>query len=309
MDIRKLEAFIAVAHELHFGRAARRLYVNQSSVSEAVRSVEKELGGALLERTSRRVSLTPLGENLLREIEPLVIALNATVQEAKRQARGERTELRVGYLGGGFYEFTAPVVAEFARARPDVELNLLELNYIDQIEATRSGVVDLALVRLPVGLPEIRRGAILFQDQRMLAVATGHRLAASDLVDPEELRYERMVRLPEGAGTPAWNAYHFPSTTPAGAPIEDGPSIRTVREGLSHVAAGRAVMTVTARAQDYFKHPGVAFVAIDLPPIQSALISRSDEHRQIVHEFELAARKVAARLGVLVAGDADFAPA
>lgn len=309
MDTRKLEAFIGVAHELHFGRAARKLYLNQSTVSEAVRSLERELGGALLERTSRRVALTPLGETLLREAEPIMIALNSTLEQVRRQARGERTELRVGYLGGGFYEFTAPLVAEFGRVRPEVSLQLVELTYIDQIEAVRSGAVDVALVRLPVGLPELRRGAILFQDQRMLAVPTGHRLSTADLVDPEELRHERMVRLPPGAGTPAWTAYHFPQTTPAGAPIEDGPVIHTVREGLSVVASGDAVMTITARAQDYFKHPGVTFVEIDLPPIQSALVSRVADHRQVIRDLELAARKAAARLGMLVVQESDFMPA
>lgn len=309
MDTRRLDAFVEVARELHFGRAARRLYMNQSTVSDAVRALEKELGGPLFERTSRRVALTPLGETLLREITPTLIALNATLDDVRRQARGERSELRVGYLGGGFYEFTAPLVAEFGRMRPEINLQLVELTYIDQIEAVRGGDVDISLVRLPVGLPELRRGAILFQDQRMLAVPTGHRLAGRELVDPEELRNERMVQLPEGAAPPAWLAYHFPKTTPSGARIEAGPVIHTVREGLAEVAAGRSVMTITARAQEYFKHPGVTFVEIDLPPIQSALVSRVSDHRQVIRDLETSARKAAARLGVLVAEEVGFLPA
>jgi LysR family transcriptional regulator, benzoate and cis,cis-muconate-responsive activator of ben and cat genes len=309
METRKLEIFVEVARELHFGRAAERLYMNQSTVSEAVRSLEKELGGALFERTSRRVMLTALGESLLREIEPTIIALNATLDAARKQARGERSELLVGYLGGGFYEFTAPLLAEFERLRSDVKMTLVELTYIDQIEAVRNGNVDVALVRLPVGLPELRRGAILFQDQRMLAIPSGHRLSDSALVDPEELRHERMVRLPPGIAPPAWLAYHFPPATPAGAPIAEGPTIHTVREGLSVVAAGQAVMTITARAQDYFRHPGVTFVEIDLPPIQSALVSRVSDHRQVIRDIEAAGRKVATRMGVLVSQPEQFVPA
>jgi LysR family transcriptional regulator, benzoate and cis,cis-muconate-responsive activator of ben and cat genes len=309
METRKLEIFVEVARELHFGRAAERLYMNQSTVSEAVRSLEKELGGALFERTSRRVTLTALGESLLREIEPTIIALNATLDAARKQARGERSELLVGYLGGGFYEFTAPLLAEFERLRSDVKMTLVELTYIDQIEAVRNGNVDVALVRLPVGLPELRRGAILFQDQRMLAIPSGHRLSDSALVDPEELRHERMVRLPPGIAPPAWLAYHFPPATPAGAPIAEGPTIHTVREGLSVVAAGQAVMTITARAQDYFRHPGVTFVEIDLPPIQSALVSRVSDHRQVIRDIEAAGRKVATRMGVLVSQPEQFVPA
>ncbi|MHA6668462.1 LysR family transcriptional regulator [Homoserinimonas sp. A447] len=309
METRKLEIFVEVARELHFGRAAERLYMNQSTVSEAVRSLEKELGNALFERTSRRVTLTPLGETLVREVEPTLIALNATLDAARKQARGERSELLIGYLGGGFYEFTAPLRAEFERLRPDVNMTLVELTYIDQIEAVRNGSVDIALVRLPVGLPELRRGAILFQDQRMLALPDGHRLSQSALVDPEELREERMVRLPPGVAPPAWLAYHFPPATPAGAPIAEGPTIHTVREGLAVVAAGQAVMTITARAQDYFRHPGVTFVEIDLPPIQSALVSRVSDHRQVIRDIEAAGRKVATRMGVLVSQPEHFVPA
>lgn len=309
METRKLECFVAVAHELHFGRAAERLYMTQSTVSESVRSLEKELGAPLFERTSRRVSLTPLGATLLRDIEPTLIALNATIDDIRRRAQGEKSELRVGYLGGGFYEFTSPMIAEFQRARPDVKLTLIETDYINQIESVRGGAVDVALVRLPVGLAELRRGAILFQDQRMLAVPTGHRLSNVSLVDPEELRSERMVRLPDGAAPPAWLAYHFPTVTPAGTPIPAGPVIRTVREGLSAVAAGEAVMTITARAQEYFRHPGVTFVEIDLPPIQSALVSRVSDHRTVIKDLENASRRVAARMGVLVTRDAEFVPA
>src|SRR4051812_27496993 len=112
METRKLECFVAVAHELHFGRAAERLFMTQSTVSDAVRSLEKEFGGALFERTSRRVALTPLGATLLRDIEPTLIALTATIEDIRRRAHGEQGELKVGYLGGGFYEFTSPMIAE-----------------------------------------------------------------------------------------------------------------------------------------------------------------------------------------------------
>ncbi|MGO4103840.1 LysR family transcriptional regulator [Leifsonia sp. YAF41] len=299
METRKLDCFIAVARDLHFGRAAERLYMNQSTLSESIRSLEREIGGTLFERTSRRVALTPLGDALLREMEPALIALNGSLQEAQRRARGDKFELTVGYLGGGFYELNGPMVSEFERFRPDVKMLFLELSYLDQIAAISDGTVDVALVRLPVGLPDLRRGAILFQDPRMLAVPAGHRLAQSGLVDPEELQYERMVRLPPGAATPAWSAYHFPLATPSGAPIPAGPIIRTVREGLAAVEAGQGVMTMTWRAQNYFRQPGVTFVELDLPPIQSALVTRAADHRPILTDLENAARKAAARMGTL----------
>jgi len=309
METRKLEAFIAVARELHFGRAAETLHRGQSSVSDDVRSLEREVGGALFVRTSRRVALTDLGRSLLADAEPAVAALAVAMQQARRIARGERNEIRVGYLGGGFYEFTGPVLAEFARARPDVELTFVETDYLSQIESVRSGAVDVALVRLPVGLPELRRGAILFRDQRMLAIPEGHRLCGRSLVDPEELQHEAMVHLPEGACPPAWEAYHFPTMTPQGRPIARGPIIRSVRDGLAAVAAGGAVMTISARAQRYFQHPGVVFADIDLPPVQSALVSRAFDQRSVIRDLDVACQAVMDRMAALVTRETTFVPA
>lgn len=300
MDTRKLQCFVEVARQLHFGRAAERLFMNQSSVSESIKSLEGEVGGRLFERTSRRVRLTPLGESFLKDLEPVLIALDAAVEEARRRARGDKIEFNVGYLGGGFYELSGQLTDEFERVRPDARVNFIELTYLNQISAITEGVVDAALTRLPVGLAELHRSSVLFQDSRMLAVPEHHRLAEVSLVDPEELHREPMVRLPEGASTPRWREYHFPTETPSGRPIPDGPIIRTVREGLAAVESGRAVMTITRRAQAYFRQPNVVFVELDLPPIQSALVSRVVDRRSILRDFEQAAIKVAARMGTLL---------
>ncbi|MFF0450749.1 LysR substrate-binding domain-containing protein [Streptomyces sp. NPDC004609] len=164
-------------------------------------------------------------------------------------------------------------------------------------------------MRLPVGLPDLLRGAVLFQDLRMLAVPDEHRLATAGLVDPEDLRHERMLRLPPGAASPAWCAYHLPRATPSGVPIPDGPVIHTIREGLAAVEAGRGVMTLTWRSQNYYRQPGVTFVELDLPPIQSALVVREADKRTVLREFERAARRAAARRGSLQPQGEDFVPA
>ncbi|WP_280371027.1 LysR family transcriptional regulator [Nocardia wallacei] len=82
MDLRELEAFLAVAEELHFGRAGVRLYVSQSRVSQLLRSPEHRIGGRLVERTSRRVSLTPLGRQLFPELRTAYDRLRATLDSA-----------------------------------------------------------------------------------------------------------------------------------------------------------------------------------------------------------------------------------
>ncbi|MBB4038820.1 DNA-binding transcriptional LysR family regulator [Microvirga flocculans] len=301
MDLRKLECFVAVARMLHFGRAADFIGVRQSVVSEAVKALEEALGGKLLERTSRRVSLTPLGEAFLKDIQPSVMALKTALSDARRRAQGRGMELAIGYLGGGFYELTSGIVAEFQRRRPDVRLRFVELNYLNQGSAVVHGMVDVAIVRLPLPNAGLSRGATLFRDARLLVVPEGHRLQGRALVDPEELRHECMVQLPPGYVSDGWTSYHFPTATPEGRRIAAGPEITTVREGLVAVATGDCVMTLSARAQNYFTHPGIAFVELDLPPIESALVWRIDDQRPVIQDLENAARAVAQRMGTMLA--------
>lgn len=300
MDLRKLECFIAVARMLHFGRAAEFIGVRQSVVSESVKALEDALGGKLLERTSRRVMLTPLGEAFLADIQPSVMTLKTAIGEARRRAQGRSMELTIGYLGGGFYELSSGVVAEFQRRRPDVRLRFLELNYLNQASSVVHGLVDAAIVRLPLPSTGLARGATLFRDARLLVVPENHRLIGHGLVDPEELQHECMVQLPAGYVSDAWTTYHFPTTTPLGRRIAAGPEITTIREGLVAVAAAEGVMTLSARARNYFTHPGIAFVELDLPPIESALAWRADDNRSVIQDLENAARTVAHRMGTMV---------
>jgi len=299
IDLRKLECFIAVARLLHFGRAAEMLGVRQSVVSESVKALEDAIGGKLLERTSRRVALTPIGEAFLADIEPSVMTLQTAVKDARRRAQGRPLELTVGYLGGGLYELTSGVVAEFQRRRPDVKLRFLELNYLNQGSAVVHGQVDVAVVRLPLPSAGLVRGQTIFRDARLLVIPENHRLAGSGLLDPEELQYETMAQLPPGHVSDAWTSYHLPTSTPMGRPIATGPEITTVREGLAAVAAGECVMILAARARNYFTHPGIAFVELDLPPIETALAWRADDNRSVIRDLEKAAHTVAKRMGTI----------
>src|SRR5690242_8484834 len=97
VEIRELEAFLVLAQELHFGRAGERLYVSQSRVSQLLRSLEHRIGAPLVERTSRRVALTPLGESFLAGLRPAYEALRATVDDARAAARGMGGVLRIGF--------------------------------------------------------------------------------------------------------------------------------------------------------------------------------------------------------------------
>lgn len=307
MDLRQLDCFLAVASELHFGRAAEKLYMSQSSVSEAVKALERALGAPLFDRTSRRVALTPLGETLRQGAAPAVIMLKAALDDCRRQASGKQRRLSIGFLGGGFYELYRPLVAEFTAAHPGVELDFTELTYVTHYAAVADGSVDVAFCRLPLGADGLCHGPIVLRDQRMLCVPHDHPFAAAHLLDPELLARERLVRMVPGSVNQEWQDYHFPRHTPRGKPIGDGPIVRTVREGIEAVNARQGLLMLTKRAASYYATPQIAFVEIDLPAMPSALVRRIDDHRPILQELDALLLRIAMRYGV-APGEARRAP-
>ena len=294
MDLRQIDCFLEVARELHFGRAARKLFLAQSSVSESIRALEREVGGLLFDRTSRLVSLTPLGANFRLGVEPAAAALRKTLEECRRQARGEVTVLRVGFLGGGLYELTLPFMAMVKELLHGVTLEWVELTIVDQFQAVADGRVDVAFCRLPIGHDDVVAGDDLLVDRRRLIVPAGHRLENRVLVDPEELAYETLPSVHEDPQLIPWATFHFPRFTPSGRAIRRGPVVRTVRECLAAVETGGAVVIMSARSESYYSNPGVRYLDIDLPPVPTALVRRRSDARQTVLDLEECSRRVAA---------------
>jgi DNA-binding transcriptional LysR family regulator len=292
MELRQIDCFLAVAAELHFGKAAERLFLAQSSVSEAIRSLEHEIGGRLFLRTSRRVRLTDLGARLRLGVEPAALVLRAALEDCRKLALGKSNRLRVGFIGSGLFELTLPFVRQL-KGRFNLDVDWVELTLLDQFEAVATGKVDAAFCRLPLPHDGLVQSAILFEDRRKLVVPADHRLADKTLVDPEELALESLPALPDDHQLGAWAATHFPGHTPSGLPIARGPIVTTVRECLAVVESGEAVVIFPGRAERYFSNPGIKYIGIDLPPAETALVRRRADRRRVIGDLEKCARDVA----------------
>jgi LysR family transcriptional regulator, benzoate and cis,cis-muconate-responsive activator of ben and cat genes len=292
VDLREIDCFLAVATELHFGKAAERLHLAQSSVSEAIRSLEHEIGGRLFIRTSRRVQVTDLGAKLRLGVEPAALVLRATLDECKKTALGKSNRLRIGFIGGGLYELTLPFVRQL-KSKFNLDVDWVELTPLDQFEAVASGKVDAAFCRLPLSRDGLVQSVILFEDSRKLVVPVDHRLADKILIDPEELAHEILPTLPDEHQIGAWAAIHFPDHTPSGLPIARGPVVTTPRECLAVVESGEAVVIFPARAERYFSNPGIRWVDIDLPPVATALVRRRADRRRVIGDLEKCSRGIA----------------
>src|SRR3984893_1741594 len=295
VELRQIDCFLAVATDLHFGKAAKRLSLSQSSVSEAIRLLENEVGGQLFVRTSRRVQLTSLGVKLRLGVEPAALVLRATLEDCRKTALGKSNRLRIGFLGGGLYELTLPFVRQL-KTKFNLDVDWVELTLLDQFEAVAAAKVDAAFCRLPLSRDGLVQSAILFEDKRKLVVPVDHRLADKTLVDPEELALEILPTLPDDHQLGAWAAIHFPDHTPSGLPIARGPVVTTVRECLAVVESGEAVVIFGGRAERYYSNPGVKYIEIDVPPVGTALVRRRADRRCSILDLEECSRAIAAGL-------------
>jgi DNA-binding transcriptional LysR family regulator len=183
MELRHLRYFIAVAEELHFGRAARRLRMAQPPLSQQIRALERELGVALFERSSRRVALTTAGRLFLVEARRTLTQAGHAMLVARRAELGEIGELRVGFsTSAPFTAVVSQALFSFRQRYPGIRLLLNEMTRSAQVEALAAEELDVAFIRgfaLPV-LPQDIRGLMLIEEPLLLAVHAGHPLASSD---------------------------------------------------------------------------------------------------------------------------------
>jgi DNA-binding transcriptional LysR family regulator len=197
MELRHLLYFIAVAEELHFGRAARRLNISQPPLSTQIRQLEAEIGVRLFERTKRRVEITPPGLIFLEEARKIVGLSEEAVRRTIRAGKGEIGKLTIGYVGSANYSLLPPIVRGFRKRFPQVELALMELNTRHQIEALQDGRIHIGFLRPPRGSE--RDGLsieTLIRESLMVALPQSHPLAARKHVSWRMLSGEQFIMIP-----------------------------------------------------------------------------------------------------------------
>jgi DNA-binding transcriptional LysR family regulator len=196
IELRQLRAFVAVAEERHFGRAAERLHIAQPPLSLTIRRLEAELGAPLLYRTTRRVDLAPAGEVLLARPTPTLAAVEAAVEDARRAARGEYGRLSIGFTGSATYSLLPSLATTLRAHLPGVELELHgEMLTPAQVAGLLDGTLDLGLLRPPVDEPDLSLAPVR-REPFVAVLPRAHRLAAADGVALEELAGERFVTYP-----------------------------------------------------------------------------------------------------------------
>lgn len=289
LERHEIEAFLTLAEELHFGRAAQRLRVSTARVSQTVRKIERRVGVPLFDRTSRRVELSPLGRQLYDQIQPAWAQIGAAYSRAVDEGRGLSGTLRVAFTDAAGGQLVVRATEVFRKRAPDCQVEMREVRMADLMPWLRDGEVDLALATFPVHAPGIVMGPVLITEARMLAVSWQHPFARRADVGMDDLATAKMLQLPETMPD-SLRDDRTPSRTPSGRPIEAGPSAATFQELLTLVGAGKGVFPVGAHARRYDPRPDVAYVIIrDAPPLEWGLMWRADGATARVHAFSRAA--------------------
>ncbi|MEE4420729.1 LysR family transcriptional regulator [Streptomyces bugieae] len=287
LELRELECFLVLSEELHFGRTGARLYVSQSRVSQLLRSLESRIGARLVDRTSRRVRLTPLGEEFRTSLRPAYDALRASVEQARSAARGVEGRLTIGFQGTADDRIMR-AIDTFQRRHPGCATEIVEIPLCDPFGALRSGAVDVAVTLLPMAEPDLTLGPVFSAQQQTLAVSVRHPLASRTAIGAEELAGVPLIS-PDGPAPPYWRAAHAPAATPQGRPIPAGPRISTLQEGLTLTAAGRGAMLLCRPTADYHGRRDLTFVPVTgLPDSVLGLVHHTARETARIHAFRTA---------------------
>ncbi len=292
VELREIRTFLVLSEELHFGRAAERLELTPSRISQIMRTFETRLGGRLFDRTSRRVALTPLGEQLLRRVGPICEQLESALKDTYETASGVAGTLRLGMytpVNGG--PRMPEIVKIFEARHPGCRVLVTDTGFArDQLDWLRKDELDVLAMRLPIDEPDVTIGPVLSSEERVVALASDHPLAkrkslgVDDLADYAVADVRTLPRKMVDA--------FIPPRTSSGKRLRRI-KIRTMGESIMRVALGETVHPTVGSLLDHSAHPGVVSVPMsNMPASKTALVWLTAKRSAKIEAFARAASDV-----------------
>ncbi|MCT2590375.1 LysR family transcriptional regulator [Streptomyces sp. N2-109] len=282
VHVRDLRYFITVAEELHFTRAAERLYVSQPALSKQIRALERQLGLHLFERQARAVTLTAEGEALLPGARALVAGWERTLREARTAGAG--VSLTVGMQTAVGRDLQREALSALRKRGWRFSLRLV--SWEDPTAGLADGGSDVAFLWLPVPepVPGGLASRVLVREARWVALPLGHRLAGGDSVPFAELLDEPFVALPRAAGV--LRDFWLALDEREGREPVIGAEAASPDEVFEVVAAGLGVVLLSEGNARLYPRPDLMHLPVDgLAPCELALVWRADDTRAEIAEF------------------------
>lgn len=273
MEVRQLRYFVAVADELHFGRAAQQLHMSQPPLSVQVGRLEQEIGVPLFERTTRRITLTAAGRHLQARAHQILDDLDAVRIEMREYADGLAGDLTAGFVSSANYTVLPGVVQLFRARRPAIALSLAPLTSGEQIDRLRAGTLDVGIVRDEApgeGSPQLITETV-FEERMVALLPFDHPLAPRAEVTPMEISKVPMISYPRSL-MPGYVGRVGEVLADAG-PIQVVEEVVHQETALGFVAAGVGT-TILPESVRHLVPPSIAVVPLAGSPTTRLLAVR-----------------------------------
>jgi DNA-binding transcriptional LysR family regulator len=296
VELRQLRYFVALAEELHFGRAAAREHIGQSSLSQQLQRLEREVGVVLLERTTHHVRLTAAGAAFLIEARQILAQVDRAVMAAQRAATATPS-LRVGIVDAS-YDSMPLILAQVQLHYPDLEIHQVEAGVPDQFERLLDGRLDVGIGRATLAPPAV--AAELFRlDPLGVLVAQGHPLATASSVPVATLAAEPLL-FAEQARAPEFNQFVIDLCRSVGfAPTLYRGTVDSILASVDLVLQGRCVLCAPSSCVP--TAPGIVWRPLVSPPSRYpwSLLWRAGDTSEHVRSLVDCARELSRGLGWL----------
>ncbi|MGF1481843.1 MAG: LysR family transcriptional regulator [Cyanophyceae cyanobacterium] len=269
MELRHLKYFVAVAEELHFGRAAAKVHITQPVISDQIRRLEQELGVQLFSRTKRTVQLTKPGKLFFAEAKQILEQVEKAVTVVQKAERGELGSLIIGYTGPALYTVLPEIVRTFRDRSPEVELVLREICTHHQLEALRAGDIEVGFLHPPIdGNFET---VSIMTEKMVLALPEGHPLTSFPQIPVRKLSDQSFILFPQQEG-PSLYSRILSICQQAGFNPKIVQEVTPQPTMIGLVAAGIGVSFVSASLQN-LNRPGVVYRELDVPTPELELVA------------------------------------
>lgn len=192
MEFRQLKYFLALSEELHFHRAAEKLFIVQPALSKQIKLLEEELGIALLKRDKRNVKLTAAGKYFKKEVKTILDQLELVKSHTRLIQEGEKGEIRIGYVGSCIHTFLPDILTELHSEHPHIQTYLNEMTSSTQLEAIQNGELDIAFLRNPSPNPQFD-SRLVFRETFALVLPDSHRIDQSNFKGVQQLADEEFI--------------------------------------------------------------------------------------------------------------------
>jgi DNA-binding transcriptional LysR family regulator len=257
LSSRLLKQFIAVAEELHFGRAAARLHMAQPPLSQAIKHLEEVVGVVLLSRSKHSVALTPAGMAFLDDAREWLRHEQRAIDTARRASKGLTGRLAIGFVGSVSYALLPDLLRDFRTRYPGIHFDLRELTSTEQVDGLRSGRIDVGIVRLPLNDAADMTLHIVERERFVAVLPRDHRLAKASGIHLRELADDKFMTFPPDK-IPSLHAKFLFACEEAGFSPHIALEAWQMASMVSLVAAGMGVVLLPAQVRNS-PHEGVVY--------------------------------------------------